>query len=251
LRLLNWLAALDVRGKYALRLVLSGDTRLPDMLKADALRNIARRGPVCYSLNPLSLQETTLYLRTRWIAAGGSNCEKVFSVKACEKLWASSCGWPGALNRLASAALEHRNDLVAARRNPRILVTRDGKDLAEYVLTDSRYIIGRTALADIVIEDSYISKMHAMLQVYSNAVVLLDLNSTNGMTVNSVITEKTILRNNDIISLGHYRLKIVDVPPASKELDECITSVDTLRMQHLDDIRRIRAQRVIRALKNS
>jgi type II secretory pathway predicted ATPase ExeA len=250
LRLLNWLAALDVRGQYALRIILTGKNRLATLLKQDALRNLSRRHPTAFSLNPLTSQEAILYLRTRFIAAGGERSEKVFSIEACEKLRAMSCGWPGALNSLAYEALEHRNDLRSARRIPRITVSHDGVDIAEYELKERQYVIGRTALADIVIKDSYASKMHAILQVYSNAVVLIDLNSTNGTTVNSVVIQKTILRDNDIILLGRYRIKIEGVPAISPEMDDRITASDTLRMKHLVDIRRTRARRTIKAIKN-
>jgi len=251
LRLLNWLAALDVRGQYALRIILTGKYRLTTLLKRDALRNLARRNPTVFSLNPLTSQEAILYLRTRFIAAGGERSEKVFSIEACEKLRALSCGWPGALNSFAYEALERRNDLRTARRIPYLTVSHDGVDIAEYEMNERQYVIGRTPLADIVIKDSYASKMHAMLQVYSNAVVLIDLNSTNGTTVNSIVIQKTILRDNDIISLGRFRIKIEGVPAISPEMDERIKASDTLKMKHLVDLRRTRARRTIKVLKNA
>ncbi len=251
LRLLNWLAALDVRGRYALRIILTGGNGLAKLLKQGALRNLARRNPTVFSLNPMTLQETTLYLRTRFIAAGGECSEEVFSIEACEQLRAQSCGWPGALNSLAYEALERRDDLPLDRRIPRITVSLDGVDTAEYELTERLYVIGRTDLADIVIKDIYASKTHAMLQVYSNAVVMIDLNSTNGTTVNSIVVQKTILRDKDIISLGRYRIKIENVPAISSEMDALIKASDTSVMKHLVDIRRLRARRTIKVLKNS
>ena len=251
LRLLNWLAALDVRGRYALRIILTGGSGLAKLLKQGALRNLARRNPTVFSLNPMTLQETTLYLRTRFIAAGGERSEEVFSIEACEQLRAQSCGWPGALNSLAYETLERRDDLPSERRIPRITVSLDGVDTAEYELTERLYVIGRTDLADIVIKDSYASKMHAMLQVYSNAVVLIDLNSTNGTTVNSIVVQKTILRDKDIILLGRYRIKIENVPAITPEMDDLIKASDTLVMKHLVDIRRFRARRTIKVIKKS
>ena len=251
LRLLNWLAALDVRGRYALRIILTGGKGLETLLQQGALRNLARRNPTVFSLNPMTLQETTLYLRTRFIAAGGERSEEVFSIEACEQLRALSCGWPGALNSLAHETLERRNDLPLERRIPRITVSLDGVETARFELSERQYVIGRTDLADIVIKDSYASKMHAMLQVYSNAVVLIDLNSTNGTTVNSIVLQKTILRDKDIISLGRYRLKIENVPAITPEMDDLIKASDTLVMKHLVDIRRFRARRTIKVLKNS
>ena len=250
LRLLNWLAALDVRDNYALRIVLTGKERVSALVRQKSMRSLARRHPAAYSLNPLTAQETMIYLRTRLIAAGGEQSEKVFPIDVCEKLRELSRGWPGSLNERAIEVMDRMIELRSTRPVPRIIVTRDGEVVAEHVLTEKQYIVGRTSLADIVIEDSYVSKVHAMLQVYANAVMLLDLNSTNGTTVNSTVVQKTILRDNDIISLGRYRIKIENVPAISTEMDEIITASDTLTMQNLTDMRRSRARRIVTALKH-
>jgi type II secretory pathway predicted ATPase ExeA len=250
LRLLNWLAALDARGDYALRIVLSGKEELAGVLRDDGMRNLARRHPATYTLNPLTEQETMIYLRTRLIAAGGERSERVFPLDICAQLHVRSGGWPGQLNRHAIEVMERIAELRSARAMPRILVTHDGDTIAEYELSDREYVIGRNELADIVIEDTYVSKIHAMLKVYSNAVVLLDLNSTNGTTVNSRVVQKTILRNDDVITLGHYKLKIEGLPALSAEMDEKISASDTMTMQNLKDIRRARARRTIKALKH-
>jgi len=250
LHLLNWMAALDVRGGYALRIVLTGRERLAAMLQDHSMRNLARRHPATYSLNPLTAQETMIYLRTRLIAAGGERTEKIFPINVCEKLHELSSGWPGVLNQLAIEVLDRMVELRSTRPIPQVTVSRDGATVAEIALTERQYIIGRAELADIVIEDTYVSKMHAMLQIYSNAIVLLDLNSTNGTTVNSRIVQKTILRNDDIISLGHYRLKIENVPAINTEMEKRIRSSDTLTMENLVDMRRLRAKRTIKALKH-
>ncbi len=250
LRLLNWLAALDARGNFALRIVLAGKERLADVLRDDGMRSFARRHPATYSLNPISVHETMIYLRTRLMAAGGERSEKVFPIDVCEQLHVRSGGWPGALNRFAIEVMDRMAELKSARPIPRILVTRDGDTVAEYELTDREYVIGRNELADILVEDTYVSKIHAMLKVYSNAVVLIDLNSTNGTTVNSRVVQKTILRNNDVITLGHFKLKIEGAPEISPEMDEKITASDTMTMQNLQDLRRVRARRTIKALRH-
>ena len=250
MRLLNWFAALDARGNYALRIVLTGKDALSSLLRHDSMRSLARRNPATYTLNPLSTQETMIYLRTRLIAAGGERSEKVFPIDVCNKVHELSRGWPGALNKKAIEVMDRMAELQTAKRLPRIIVSRDGEFVAEYELSERQYVIGRTELADIVIDDSYVSKMHAMLQLYSNAVVLLDLNSTNGTTVNSIVVQKTILRNDDIIILGRYSLKIENAPVLSAEIEERVRASDTLTMQHLDDLRRIRARRTITALKH-
>ncbi|MEJ2128812.1 MAG: FHA domain-containing protein, partial [Woeseiaceae bacterium] len=93
-------------------------------------------------------------------------------------------------------------------------------------------------------------KLHVMLQQHGDALVLLDLNSTNGTIVNSVETPKKILRNNDIITLGSHRLKVENLPTVGREMAEKIRRADTLTLQNLDDIRRKRARHNIVALKH-
>jgi len=250
LRLLNWLAALDVRGDFALRIVLAGKARLSDVASSDSLRGLARRHPATYSLNPLTLQETMIYLHTRFIAAGGERSEKVFPLNVVEKLHELSGGWPGNLNERARDVLARMAELKSARSLPRLIVSLDGQVTGEYELKEKQYVIGRTDLADIIIEDTYVSKVHAMLQVYANAIVLIDLNSTNGVTVNSIVTEKTILKSNDIISIGRYRLKLENAPALNAELADKVKASDTITMQNLEDLRRSRARRTIAALKH-
>ena len=88
-----------------------------------------------------------------------------------------------------------------------------------------------------------------MLLLYTDALVLLDLNSANGTTVNSVKVGKTILKDGDIISLGHHRLKIEDAPPIGADMEAVLRSPDTLKMKNLIDIRRQRARRRMKLAK--
>lgn len=250
LRVLNWLSALDAQGRYALRIIFTGTDRISRVVRSDSMRNLAKRNPMTYALNPFTARETMLYLRTRFIAAGGEHAEKVFSMKVCDRLHELSGGWPNRLNDCAFAYLEKMSQKKKGGSVPRVIITCDGETLAEHILTKHQYVIGRADLADIVVDDSFVSKMHALIQVYSNGLVLLDLNSTNGTTVNSIETQKTILRNNDIISLGRLRLKIENAPAISADTDEKIQASDTLTMKNLEDIRRVRAQHNIAVLKH-
>ncbi len=250
LSLLNWLAALDVKGRFALRIVLTGKERLAELASKHSMRNLERRHPAVFSMNPLGRREALIYLRTRLIAAGGELSDEVFSIDTCERLRELSRGWPGRLNDYALEAMARMAELKDTRSAPRVIVTREGQTLAEYPITKRETVIGRDEMADIVVKDGYVSKLHAMLQVYSNGLVLLDLNSTNGTIVNSVETPKRVLRNNDIISLGQHRLKVENVPDVSNEMAKKIRAADTLTLKNLDDIRRSRARHNIVALKH-
>jgi S-DNA-T family DNA segregation ATPase FtsK/SpoIIIE len=69
-------------------------------------------------------------------------------------------------------------------------------------------VIGRDASADVVVNDPYISKKHARVDVGSS-IELVDLNSANGITVDGgVVTRLTILPGQEV-SLGDSRLSFV------------------------------------------
>lgn len=250
LSLLNWLAAEESRGRNALRIVLTGRERLSLIVSDHSMRNFERRHPATFTLNPLNRHEAMIYLRTRLIAAGGDAVEEVFPRDICDRLHELARGWPGRLNDHALEAMARMEGIRDTRAAPRIIVTADGKLLAEYALTKRESIIGRDDIADIVLKDSYVSKIHAMLQVHDNAVVLIDLNSTNGTRVNSVEKPKTILKNNDIISIGRHRLKLENAPAISKDLAEKIRAADTMILQNVEDIRAARARHNIAAIKH-
>ncbi|MGI9237492.1 MAG: FHA domain-containing protein [Woeseiaceae bacterium] len=250
LRVLNWIAALDARDKYSLRIILTGKEGLSSLPRQEGMRSLGRRHPATYSLNPLTEQEAMIYLRTRLVAAGGKHVEKIFPMDVCQRLHQWSRGWPGALNERAIEAMGGMTEPRSGEPTPRVILSRDGKTVAEYELAARQCVIGRAATADIIIEDGYVSKMHAMLQVYGNAIMLVDLNSTNGTTVNSRIVSKSVLKSNDIITLGRHRLKIENAPAISAEMEEAISATDTVTMRSLEDMRGSRARRTIKVLKH-
>ena len=112
-------------------------------------------------------------------------------------------------------------------------------------------LIGRSDFADIVIDDLFASKLHAMILVYSDALVLLDLNSANGVTVNSVKTKCAVLDESDIITIGHHRMKVENAPPLSEEMRRMLLSKDTVRMKNIVDVKRLQdTQRRMIAIQN-
>jgi len=122
-------------------------------------------------------------------------------------------------------------------------VTRNGETLSIYTSTTKKILIGRSEFADVVLDDDYASKMHAALMLYSNALVLLDLNSSNGTTVNSVRMKSTVLKDNDIISIGHHRIKVENAPAMGAEVAERINAPDTVKMKTLTEMRRLQEER--------
>jgi type II secretory pathway predicted ATPase ExeA len=278
LRIVNTLAALSTQGRFALRLILSGGPGLKPLSRSEGMTSLVQRAPGMFELEPLSVKETMIYLHARLQAAGADRAETLIPFDVCDRLREQSGGWPGPLNRYALEAVkraqgfpigmadtyapEEAPELTpeslpalgapkgARRLPPRLIVSKDGKPLLEYTFSEKKVLIGRSDFADVIIEDDFVSKLHVMLLLYTDALVLMDLNSANGTTVNSVKVGKTILRDGDIISLGHHRLKVEDAPPISADLEAMLKSPDTLKMKNLVDLRRQRARQRMKLAKD-
>jgi type II secretory pathway predicted ATPase ExeA len=276
LGVVNVLAGIEVNARFAIRFILSGHDTLQNLVNSDGLSNVAQRNPGNYSLDPLSAKETMIYLHARMQAAGSERADTIFPFDVCDRLREQSGGWPGKLNKFALEAIKRSSGfplsvvdtfspkktrrvpddlpileqpVSASREAPRLVISRKGKKIGEHVIKDKKVLLGRSDFADVIVNDDFVSKIHAVFLLYSDALVLLDLNSANGTTVNSVTVHKTILRSDDIISLGNHRVKVENAPPVSAEMEEFLKSPDTLKMKNLVDLRRRKAQRQTRLVK--
>ena len=89
----------------------------------------------------------------------------------------------------------------------RLILSMDGLVLKEIPLNKERIAIGRKAHNDIQIDNLAISGDHAVVVTILDDSFLEDLNSTNGTLVNGQPIKKHVLKNNDVIELGKYKLK--------------------------------------------
>ena len=70
--------------------------------------------------------------------------------------------------------------------------------------------IGRAADNGIVLDDTRVSRCHAMLLVQDGAVLLLDMESSNGTSVNGVPAlpdEPVLLADGDVVVIGRVLLR--------------------------------------------
>ncbi|MDR1017031.1 MAG: FHA domain-containing protein [Coriobacteriales bacterium] len=71
-------------------------------------------------------------------------------------------------------------------------------------------IVGRSPGADIVIPGTFVSAKHARFSVLGDNLVLEDLDSTNGTTVNGQrISAPYTLQPDDIVAIGEVQLKVL------------------------------------------
>ncbi|PAS93542.1 MAG: hypothetical protein CGU28_15060 [Candidatus Dactylopiibacterium carminicum] len=92
---------------------------------------------------------------------------------------------------------------------PKLILSMDGLVLKEIPLKKERTTIGRKPHNDIQIDNLAISGEHAVIVSILNDAFLEDLNSTNGTYVNGQSVKKHVLKDNDVVELGKYRIKFL------------------------------------------
>jgi pSer/pThr/pTyr-binding forkhead associated (FHA) protein len=109
---------------------------------------------------------------------------------------------------------------------PRIVIHESDHGSRVFELTSDRPIsIGRAKSSDIMLDDASVSRMHAVIRATIDGQwQILDRGSANGVTVNGATKKEAILRPNDEIIIGVYRLRFED----SKERK--ITSYGTVKL---------------------
>jgi pSer/pThr/pTyr-binding forkhead associated (FHA) protein len=91
----------------------------------------------------------------------------------------------------------------------KLILSLDGSVLNEILLAKERTTIGRRPHNDIQIDNLAVSGEHAAIVSVANDCILEDLGSTNGTLVNGAPVKKHLLRDNDVIEFGKFKLKYV------------------------------------------
>lgn len=271
LRALCELAELRVRHTSAVKMVLVSDRSLQPVMAAKAMEAIAKRVVHNFHLRPMNRDETRQYLHTKLRAAGNDCPEFVLPDEVCMDIWQAAGGWPGIVDRVALLALARSSTLpvslslvehpalpvgtwsdsspadlplddIVPPAPPRLIVTNNGSVLNDLTMDKPRAIIGRSEHNDISINSRFVSRHHALLVRHRSATFLMDLNSTNGTFVNSKRISNHVLMHDDVITVGHHRVKFHD-PCATTYGDlDGKEFADTVIMKTLEDMRALLAQ---------
>lgn len=95
-------------------------------------------------------------------------------------------------------------------------VTMPNRGPQEYRLTESAYTLGRNADNDIAIDDPAVSRYHARLEKRGAGYEIVDLGSTNGLTMPAGKVDRHLLENGDVLTLGpSIQLEFSSVAPAA------------------------------------
>jgi predicted Zn finger-like uncharacterized protein len=78
-----------------------------------------------------------------------------------------------------------------------------------YPITRPRTVLGRGAGSDLQLQDSEVSRRHAMLEIRGDEASVSDLSSTNGTFVDGVRVQKAAISSNQEFSLGTTTLMFI------------------------------------------
>ena len=267
---------------FILRIILVGDRYFRRVIDSPRMLPISIRLNGDFKMRPLTARESLVYLLARLKASGVKNPDRVISSGMCDALHTASGGWPGNLDQVADTIIAKRRDYPIQLEDfselesaemfsrfdkvtedddvpmlddfvepepPELIISHSGKVVQEATLGATRTLLGRSDLSDIVLDNQYVSKQHAMLVRSEGTLILVDLKSRNGTLVNSKPVQSQVLRNNDIISLGDFRLKVIMQASFAGALSSDMDEVDTTKMMTLEDARRARKDEHLRHME--
>lgn len=99
-----------------------------------------------------------------------------------------------------------------ANRIPAVFLIKNGSKrgtLIELKLPyggDRQWLLGRSQLCDVVIDDPTVSSEHATICWENGYWEVLDQESTNGVQINGVKVKRTVFESGDVLSIGNLKL---------------------------------------------
>ncbi len=271
LRALCELAELRVRANSALKIVLVSNRSLANIMASKAMAPMAKRLVSNFHLRPMNRDETKNYLHQKLETAGSEFPAFILPDAVCRDIWQASGGWPGIVDRVALLALARTESLPVSVSDiehvalptgtwadeglddvspdelvppeaPRLIVTNNGSIMNDLRMDKSRVIVGRSEHNDISINSRFVSRHHALLVRHGATTFLMDLNSTNGTFVNSQRVSNHVLIHDDVVTLGHHRIKFHDPCATVRQDLDGAEFADTAIMKTLQDMRNLLAQ---------
>jgi hypothetical protein len=104
-----------------------------------------------------------------------------------------------------SGSVPHTQRLGDAPRTATLVLTYNGQT---YTVDKDRYLLGRSKTqADLRLDDSNVSRQHAMIERVSNAWYVVDLGSTNGVYVDGERVARRAVRDGDVIEITTHRIE--------------------------------------------
>jgi type II secretory pathway predicted ATPase ExeA len=211
------LSGVEAQKEKVLRIILAGQPELGETLDSPRMEQLSQRVRLRFHLSTLSKRETIEYISHRLkIAGAGSN--KIFDDEARRLVFRYTGGVPRLINILCDSAMlcafadqirafqSGVKPLVTGVPLARLDVIHEDKIVKQFDLPSGRAILGRASGADIVIQSKVISRHHAQIITDLQQSQLEDLNSTNGIYVNSQRVRNYQLADGDVITIGRHQV---------------------------------------------
>src|SRR5579863_6060422 len=115
-------------------------------------------------------------------------------------------------NRMRTPNMEQS---IPANQGPghtvgRILLACEGRTVMERELKPGRLVIGRTTDNDLQIDSKFISRHHCQIVTQADSCLIEDLNSTNGIYVQSKRVRRYNLNDGDVVQVGQHEIMYID-----------------------------------------
>ena len=97
----------------------------------------------------------------------------------------------------------------------------------ERELKPGRLVIGRTSDNDLQIDSKFISRHHCQIVTQQDSCLIEDLNSTNGIFVQSKRVRRHNLNDGDVVQVGQHEIMYIDerTPRVRNSTDPIDTAV--------------------------
>lgn len=245
---LRLLTCIETEYAKLVTVVLLGQPQLAKLLDAPELEQLRQRCRLRFHIDELTCEEVGAYLRHRMSVAGG-DYDRAFAPGIDEIIHRHTNGVPRLINLLCDTALigcvlEGQQQVSAALLEnvvrelkwderapstaestglsaeeppslPHLKAMHRGQPIGEFVLHESRNLVGRDPSCEIAIDSKFLSRQHALIAREEGGWAVVDLNSTNGTFVNGRRVKRCRLDDGDRIAIGKHRLIFVNPSPAA------------------------------------
>lgn len=239
------MVSLEAEGQYGLMVILSGQSKLKDLMHEEPLHSLRTLAGSPIILAPFTLAETTEFLRRRVEASSNAEISELFEFDAVSCIHELSGGVPDLVGTLCFKCLQIANEqdsgpvteqlvIDAAKllwQKPAVqakvelpeipdigpessiretlVISLQGDVVREIRLRRGRYLLGRADVADICLANQHVSRRHALLVKNAGGFSIMDLGSTNGTYVNGMrFSGDQSLTIGDVVKIGDYQIEL-------------------------------------------
>ncbi len=226
--------------RFGLMVIVSGQSGLKELLHTGPLSTVSAMAGKRIALPPFTIAESKKFIRQRLDTAGKLGIDQLFQYQAINRIHELSKGIPDELAALVNRCLEaaaaegvslitselvqrayewsqsandHDADTISMQgfrpRNGRLVMQLTGDEVRSLMLRQGHTLIGRSTLCDVRIDTSTVSRRHALISYSPDAVVLVDLNSTNGTFVDGRQIRRHELQPGETIQVGGAKIEYV------------------------------------------